>query len=410
MNNTALFQDIRAYMVWAFKVNEMHINSCGMMSGGKNQNCAPMLRSELWIDYITDINNINRGLPKAQKIQMYKKDDFKEVFELAEQLFFKEQKNKIFNNINIKNPVVFNFEARKLIEILTGRVIGSKENDISTAVLLQSIWCVKRKLLSLDVCDHVMLILYSPIQGIGKTEFVKKLMSPMEHLQKFLSLGEVTDTRFQSCMKDIYMGCCDEMGNAERTNIDILKNVISAKHLTTRILGLNKQQTFEQNVTFVGASNKPIYDMIYDVTGLRRFWQLEVRKDLPSFWKDLEKIDILDIWRNVDVNITKGYIKPYLVEMESIRSPQQSRDPIMYFLEECNLKVTDTFKTTHISSGILFSAYQIWCGDAAIKNPLNKITFGRKLVQLGFLDKTKDKVRGFTVNQDYTLCNKELIK
>ncbi len=173
--------------------------------------------------------------------------------------------------------------------------------DISTemqcAVLETFIQQVKRKLQNLPITNHLMPIIVGP-QGIGKSTWVERFLGPLAELTTNTDFRQLTDDRNISLFSDNFVAVCDEMARINRIEIDVLKHVISASHLTRRVMRSNNVVTIRQNLTFIGTSNKEIDQLIRDETGMRRFVSLHFNKH-PDF-SLINATDYHAIWQSVD--------------------------------------------------------------------------------------------------------------
>jgi len=68
--------------------------------------------------------------------------------------------------------------------------------------------------------------------------------------------------------------------------------------------------------TFFGAGNLDLVEVFFDPTGLRRFFQHEIRQDLFRHLEDLfAQVDPLDLWKSVDENGPCPLENPKIVDL-----------------------------------------------------------------------------------------------
>lgn len=170
-------------------------------------------------------------------------------------------------------------------------------------LVMKFIWQVKRKMLSLPVTNHIMII-FVGAQGAGKTVLVRALCSPVEEVVASVDLKTVTDERVIDLFTQNYVGSCDELDKSERASMESLKRIITETAISRRPMRSNATVLVPQNLTFIGASNRDIGEAIIDETGSRRFVALHTigRDDdrSPFFWDAVNSFSWLDLWRAVD--------------------------------------------------------------------------------------------------------------
>jgi hypothetical protein len=165
------------------------------------------------------------------------------------------------------------------------------------AVFNKFIWQVKRKIAGLPVFDHLMPVILGS-QGTGKSTLIRKLLEAIDELWVMSDFKQITDDRNISLWRNFAV-FLDEMGWASKSDMDTVKNIITAPTLTRRVMKTNVTQEVAQNVTFIGAANaEELSDLIRDQTGTRRFVSVTMT-DRPD--RDvINSIDWFDVWQSVD--------------------------------------------------------------------------------------------------------------
>lgn len=163
------------------------------------------------------------------------------------------------------------------------------------AVLRKFIHQVVCKLHGKPVGHHLMPVLTGP-QGIGKTYFLKHLFGPLLELSRSADFRAISDERNIDLWRS-YILLIDEMGYADRSDVDVVKNVITADTLDRRPMRTNSSQTVRQCATLIGASNKKLSELIRDETGNRRFVGIEYSP--PADRDFISSVDWTAAWRSV---------------------------------------------------------------------------------------------------------------
>lgn len=201
---------------------------------------------------------------------------------------------------------------KELIESSFDTTVLSKE--VVEVVLRKFIWQVKRKMLNMDISNHLMPVILGP-QGVGKTTLMMKFVEPLKEMKASTDFSQVTDDR-NIDLWDNYVLVLDEMGYASKADIESVKHVITSPTLLRRIMRTNNTVTIRQNSTFIGASNKELKQLIKDETGVRRFIGLDFKTN-PD-WKRMNSVDMISLWQSVD---ERGP-DPMISQMDVIRAHQ----------------------------------------------------------------------------------------
>lgn len=163
------------------------------------------------------------------------------------------------------------------------------------AVLRKFVHQVISKLHGRPVGHHLMPVLTGR-QGSGKTYFLNHLFGPLAELARSADFRSISDERMIDLWQS-YIIFIDEMGYADRTDVDVVKNVITAETLDRRPMRTNAIQTVRQRATLIGASNKALSELIRDETGNRRFVAIEYRP--PEDRDFIVSLDWSAAWQSV---------------------------------------------------------------------------------------------------------------
>lgn len=273
-----------------------------------------------------------------------------------------------------------------LLQQFVKAVTGNTEPQIVT-IFAHFLWSIKRRLSGKDVVYHLMPVILGKQNG-GKSEAVKKLLSPIASLTQNLPLSAVVDSRVQMSFSRTFAVVIDEMTGAAKTDVDALKNLITASELDIRKLHTNTVLKMKQNVSLIGTTNRPVSELIYDTTGARRFYEIKSLDVLD--WDAINSINYLELWQSINENKPRGY---YEESQEAIVKDQEN----LVGLEELQVFL-DLYKvkpgTKEIAANILYDAYKLWCESNGVKNPVNSVWFGRRLGGKGFKRPHQKSIRG----------------
>ncbi len=177
----------------------------------------------------------------------------------------------------------------------TGGEYGSVE--FVAAALLKFIQQVKQKMLSLPVSRHCMPVIVG-LQECGKTVFIRRLLDPIIEVSVPADFRAIVEERNFDIWSNhaLYF---DEMGYSTKSEIDIIKNVVTADTLSRRPMKTNTHVEVRQRATFIGSANaEHLGELIRDTTGTRRFVLVRY-SDAPD-WDAVNAFDFAALWRAVD--------------------------------------------------------------------------------------------------------------
>lgn len=396
MNIFDVLTDPRLFVQYWFKEKNLTVKSNLILSGQNQPFDAETVFKSMWLDYKRTLFQENRERPRDERIKPFAEGDLKKAFE--EFLEVKRQEALDLIRESVKTTGEDLGELRRFLIAATGKC-----SEIELAIMAHCIWQVKRKLLNRKVKDHVMVILRGP-QGGGKTEALRALFEPVKAWFKNASLKEVADERWKLLFKNALVIFCDELQHAEWASVDSLKNIISSEELDTRFLGTNTYASVRQNCTFIGASNRPLAEIIRDPSGMRRFFEIQTLAKMD--WQMINNIDVQKLWRGIDENSNVPYIEPFKQEIGIIQKDLILPDIEEEFIGQFDL-LDDSAERKFISNGDIYSLYTHHCKQNGERTKTS-ISFHRKIKSLG-LKRHEDR-QGHQGDRGYQIAVSSLEK
>ena len=257
-------------------------------------------------------------------------------------------------------------ELRKFVLALRGGNEDRLELDIK--VLQHFIWQVKRKLNNRVVYEHMMPVLVGPT-GAGKSYNLQKFLQPIkEAAYDAPSMSMLNDERESFIMQKYYVINFDELAGADKTDVNRLKQYITATQAPYRILGMNKVAYGDQVSTFIATSNTTVKRAIYDPTSARRYWQINCgnRKQTERYWDTINSIDFEMIWRSIDEDSLAYPIKADLKEIQFIQATELKAESLLeQFLIDNGITAFPENGTeqSFITINDLFDQFKEFCDD-----------------------------------------------
>lgn len=260
-------------------------------------------------------------------------------------------------------------ELRRWVRAVTG-----DEKPLDVAVMKHFVWQVKRKLYELPVEHHLMVVVLGKT-GAGKSEAIRKLIGPLRELTDCpQDMAFVNDERQAFRLTRCYIMFVDEMGKADRVCVDTLKRSITGDTSSYRQLGFNRLVSGCNVATFIGATNRDVSDVIYDPTGMRRFYQMTSLDRID--WDVVNSIDYEAVWASVDHEVPPPII-PVLDELKGAQEGLRAKDSVEEWLQENCVSEGDGFtrSTTLYNNYVAFQRMQY-------RQPWSLTAWGKRMKQL----------------------------
>lgn len=374
-----MITDPRKYVAKWLELKKIVIDERGSLNSFDNREFCEIFDT-LVLDYCQQIDDFNRKADR--RVKGAPETNLKKALEEIISVEMAKRRDIIMENLKFSGTEDLS-GVRKLVLAITG-----EENHTIVGVVSHLIWQIKRKLNGKDIVFHIMPILFGP-QGGGKSLALQRLFKPLSNLTLELSLTEVTDARFYFALNRTFVVILDELAGVKKADVDALKKQISTTHNDARKLGSNLVTKIKQNASFIGTSNRPVNELIFDSTGARRFYEIKTLERLD--WNTINTLDYISLYRGINENKEEGYIVDVLNDVMKDQENLIGIDEINVFLEQ--YKVAPGEKELPLP--VLYAQYKIWAEENNMKIP-NSAWFGRKLGNRNFRSKKKN-IQGKTI-------------
>lgn len=362
-----LITDPRKYVAWWLDKKKIVIDARGgLVSPDKRE--ATDIFDTLVLDYLEQIAAYNRTAEK--RVQPVSEISLKRALDEFISLERLHRREAIYSELKFNGAEDLT-QLERYVKAVTGKIEAKV-----VGVLAHFIWQIKRRLNDKENLFHIMPIIYGP-QGGGKSWAMRKLAEPLDGLTLELQVPEIADNRFYYALNRNFLVLFDEMSGAKKTDVDVLKKQISASHIDVRKLGTNMVSKIKQNASFIGTTNRPVNELIFDPTGARRFYEIKALAKLD--WEEIESIDYKALFRGIDETRERGYLEAVLAEVTEDQKDLIGIDELVAFMDAHQL----VEGTKEISAVIVYDAYRTWAENNGIKNIINSVWFGRKLKNKG---------------------------
>lgn len=320
------------------------------------------------IDWLTEINDKDNGGPgyligtiKATLNNILKHGEYRAVGVIQEHIKYDPTKVAILDK--------FLDDIYDYWEIIESK-------DIFKIMMKQWMWCLKRKVWNQSTRNHIWLNFYGTT-GFGKSEFIRRFLREFKSffaqggLEIFADQGREYKkfcNNFVLFFDELSQGNQSALADAklDMNTLNAIKASITGEVMDVRILGSQEQNKINIRYTPISAANYHLYDIIYDETSMRRFFEFNVgRKDKPTE-SDFNKLNKLlelsnDAFKGIDEDNSAGYFIPETdigKEITSIQSKYlPTKTTVNAWIRKCKVVKGDK------PSDDLYSYYKLWCKD-----------------------------------------------
>lgn len=265
--------------------------------------------------------------------------------------------------------------------------------EIFETLMKHWIWLVKRKLLAKPVKWHLW-INFSGGTGIGKSETLRIFCkNTFEDFYNETTISKLfDDTREIKRLTTKYILNMDELavnvngleddGHVKADQKALLKSILTADKLDTRVYGTQEQATNRITFTCISSSNNHLYDVVFDDTSMRRFFEFNCGLKIGSraiFDRMNEQIfpKFEALWKSVDENLDDGYWNPYSDVGREIDNIQKGYYPtkttVVEWMKE--MHITITTKKTDQKAVDWYKMYEQWCRECGFTKPKSRLRY-----------------------------------
>jgi hypothetical protein len=276
----------------------------------------------------------------------------------------------------LKDQIQFDPSINANFDELLDAMRVSEYREIHKAAIKHYMWLIKRKLWRRDAKFHLMIIIFCKKQGFGKSGFLDQLHTALNEVYAKISGDRIQDKFSADLFDKYYIANFDEMAQFGKQGIAILKEFVTRNTFVSRRMFSDVNVESKQNTTMCGTTNRPINQFIYDASGMRRWWQINV--DEENYTKmDFKKLDqwettkFLEFWKSIDESDDIGFYNPILPDYKSMLSYQEAFRAIppieqfLYAFEYTKEYSKDDGETDRVKEIALWSMWDQWGGWCA---------------------------------------------
>ena len=195
----------------------------------------------------------------------------------------------------------------------------SEPIEIWVMLMSHMMWLVKRRIYGLRVRSDLWISIFGG-QNVGKTfVFTNCLFAPIKDYYIMTELSKIEDVdreivkfteNFVVNFDEIALGSSgEEAYKISDKMLNNLKSILTRDELYVRKMGGQDQMKLDKTFVAVSSANTHLYDVIFDKTGMRRFFEFNTTAKKQYDNTLIAKLSemALDAWRGIDEEKASGY-------------------------------------------------------------------------------------------------------
>ncbi|WP_392436812.1 VapE domain-containing protein [Cruoricaptor ignavus] len=237
------------------------------------------------------------------------------------------------------------------------------------------------------------LVLFSQIQNLGKTTFLRFLI-PKE-LKNYYTEVVTVDKDGQIAITKNFIINADELAVLTKSDINSLKSLFSATNVKVRLPYARKAETQRRICSFLGSTNK--YDFLTDETGSVRWIVFEI-KDIDFGYSKAINID--KVWSQVYYNTYKRQDFKEEFSQNDILENELRNERYFNISPEQEVIIKHFEKSTELKD-FLTASDIVFAMNHALGTQLNHIKVGKALTKLKYerIKHPKLQVYGYLIKR-----------
>ena len=267
--------------------------------------------------------------------------------------------NNVFSRL--QDDLKYDKNADTMVNRIIDRIIDVMEIevdvDVAHVIFRHFFWLIKRNLFSLPTINELWIAFFGA-QGCGKNYMAKHIFAaPISEFYVETELDKLGDIdreirKFTDNLivnfDELAMGSGDKTSKVNDSLLQNLKTIVTRTEMTFRQMGGQKQIKMDKKFVPISTANHHLYDVIYDNTGMRRFFEFTSKREVGLQFDNAEVAEIrklmTTLYRGIDETNERGYLDftdEIGKKVQAIQNSYEPRTSIHEWIDD-NSIVTDT--------------------------------------------------------------------
>ena len=290
--------------------------------------------------------------------------------------------NDLYFLTNLQNSLNYNKEKEvvldKWLKNLHGVMNISESYEIWEMLMKHMMWLVKRRMYGMDVKYDIWISMFGG-QNVGKTYvFTECIFKPFNAYYVMTELSKIEDVdreiqkfteNFVVNFDEIALGNSgDEVYKISDKMLNNLKSILTRSELYIRRMGVQEQMKLDKTFVAVSSANTHLYDVIFDKTGMRRFFEFNTTATEQYDNKHIATLAAMshDAWMGIDEHLPRGYweqTSPTGLEINRIQKTYRPKNNVSEWIRGEHVVKSD--KSIKVQSA--YSSYKMFCTNMGLK-------------------------------------------
>lgn len=325
------------------------------------------------------LTEYNRSIPEDVQMPRFKKEHIVDRFAYMRMNASNNALAQLQNKLRYKPENAPLLDA--WVDDLLDAMYVTTERDIARVVIKHMLWQVKRRIYGKEVSNDLWVAFYGA-QGKGKSFTVRNcIFKVIDEFYCETQLSKIDDIdREIRKFSDNYIVNFEELavgstGVEERTNkvnkktMANLKSILTSDKLYVRQMGGQNQLTVNKTFVPISTANEHLFDVVYDESGMRRFFELDLQ--VPEGMSSFDHAIIADLssrseeawkgvceWQNEPVWDWNSEVGKKISKIQKTYKPHTNVDDWILHGEY------EASETSEMSTKALYRDYKNFCNES----------------------------------------------
>ena len=250
--------------------------------------------------------------------------------------------------------------------------------EIWEMLIKHMMWLVKRRMYGLDVKYDIWISMFGG-QNVGKTYvFTECIFKPFNAYYVMTELSKIEDVdreiqkfteNFIVNFDEIALGNSgDEVYKISDKMLNNLKSILTRSELYVRRMGGQEQMKLDKTFVAVSSANTHLYDVIFDKTGMRRFFEFNTTATVQYNNSHIATLATQshDAWIGIDEHLPRGYwdqTSATGLEISRIQKTYRPKNNVSEWIRGDKVVISSTAMKVQSA----YSTYKMFCSNMGLK-------------------------------------------